>query len=185
MGFLLNISGIDIPFSALVLDMVLFIIVPLTNNVLAHMFMAHDGKARCFRGIFVRGFSSVAAVNLLLALILVFVKRDRIVLRGPLRVVLVTIPLVLRAFLVFFVTCKTYGLLGLPRSVSTPTNVVNTSGFFRLSITITITLFNAADPTTLTAAINMLARIPIVLALIGVTGGAGRSFEWLGTARFQ
>lgn len=112
----------------------------------------------------------MAAVNLLLALIVVFSFRNGAVLRGPLRVILVTMPLVLRAFLVFTVTCVTYQILGLPCGVTTPTKVVYTSGFFRLTITITVTLFKAASPTTLTAAINILARIPIVLFLMGGHG---------------
>lgn len=86
--------------------MKLFIIVPLTTKIVAQVVIVHHGNIRCFGGMFVGGFGGCAMNKLLLALVVLFSFRKRAVLGGPLRVLLVTIPLILRAILVFFITCN-------------------------------------------------------------------------------
>jgi ACR3 family arsenite transporter len=70
--FLLGVSNVSVPYSTLILSVVLFVVVPLTAGILTRVLVVRSRGAEYFEKKFVHKFDSVTTIGLLLTLVMVF-----------------------------------------------------------------------------------------------------------------
>ncbi len=174
-GLLLGVGGIRIPWSTLLLSVVLFVVIPLAGGVLIRtLVIKHKGEAY-FNREFIPKFNNLTIGGLLLTLILIFSFQGDVILGNPLHIVLIAIPLIIQTFLIFYMAYFAAQKLNLPHDIAAPAGMIGASNFFELSVAVAITLFGATSPAVLATIVGVLVEVPVMLFLVGI---ANRTRSW-------
>ena len=89
---------------------------------------------------------NVCYTKLLRTLIIIFSFQGNIILKNPLHIILIAVPLTIQTFLIFFIAYLTSKMLKLPHNVAAPAGMIGASNFFELSVAVAIALFGTDSP---------------------------------------
>lgn len=167
-GFLLGIGGIAIPWETLLLSVVLFVVIPLAAGIITRMTVVKKRGIDYFNTVFVKKFNNVTVGGLLLTLIILFSFQGEIILKNPLHILLIAIPLILQTVLIFFVAYLWAKRAKLPHNVAAPAGMIGASNFFELSVAVAISLFGLQSGAALATTVGVLVEVPIMLMLVKV-----------------
>ncbi len=167
-GFLLGIGGIAIPWETLLLSVVLFVVIPLAAGIITRMTVVKKRGIDYFNTVFVKKFNNVTVGGLLLTLIILFSFQGEIILKNPLHILLIAIPLILQTVLIFFVAYLWAKRAKLPHNVAAPAGMIGASNFFELAVAVAISLFGLQSGAALATTVGVLVEVPIMLMLVKV-----------------
>jgi ACR3 family arsenite transporter len=165
-GLLLGISSITVPWATLLTSVVLYILIPV---VLAQVWR---------RALFSRGqpvfdaamtrISPWSTVALLATLVLLFAFQGGQILRQPLVIALLAVPILIQ---VFFNSSLAYWLnrrLGESHAVACPSALIGASNFFELAVAAAISLFGIESGAALATVVGVLIEVPVMLLVVRV-----------------
>lgn len=167
--FLLGVSNVSVPYSTLILSVILFVVVPLTAGILTRVLVVRSKGAEYFEMKFVHRFDSATTIGLLLTLVMVFLFQSEVILNNPLHIVLIAVPLILQTFLVFFLAYFACRLLKLPYNIAAPAGMIGASNFFELSVAVAVALFGTTSPAALATTVGVLTEVPVMLTLVKIS----------------
>ncbi|MDR7813895.1 ACR3 family arsenite efflux transporter [Lacrimispora sp.] len=173
--FLLGVSNVSVPWDTLILSVVLFVVIPLTGGMLTRTLVIKKKGEEYFNNTFVKKFDGVTTIGLLLTLVLVFAFQGETIIRNPLHIVLIAVPLIIQTFLIFFIAYFTARLLKLPYSISAPAGMIGASNFFELSVAVAIALFGTSSAAALATTVGVLTEVPVMLFLVKI---ANKTTHW-------
>lgn len=174
--FLLGVSNVSVPYSTLILSVVLFVVVPLTAGILTRVLVVRQKGTEYFETKFVHKFNSATTIGLLLTLVMVFMFQSEVILNNPLHIVLIAVPLILQTFLIFFLAYFTCRLLKLPYNIAAPAGMIGASNFFELSVAVAVALFGTTSPAALATTVGVLTEVPVMLILVKIANSTQRWF---------
>ncbi len=166
--FLLGVSNVVVPWETLVLSVALFVVIPLAGGMLTRTLIIKKKGSDYFENTFIKKFDGVTTVGLLLTLVLVFAFQGETILRNPLHIILIAVPLILQTFLIFFIAYFAARLLKLPFSISAPAGMIGASNFFELSVAVAIALFGTSSAAALATTVGVLTEVPVMLILVKI-----------------
>jgi len=178
--FLLGVSDIFVPWDTLFLSVVLFVVIPLTGGALTRGHMLKTKGKDYFENTFLPKFGNTTIIGLLLTLVIIFSFQGEIILRNPLHIALIAVPLIIQTVLIFFIAYLAARALKLPHNVAAPAGMIGASNFFELAVAVAIALFGTTSPVALATIVGVLVEVPIMLTLVGF---ANRTQHWFGSAR--
>jgi arsenite transporter len=162
-GLLLGLSAITVPWDTLLLSVGLYIIIPV---VVAQLWRAqllrHGGTAALERTLARLHVPSLAA--LLATLVLLFAFQGEQILRQPLVILLLAVPILIQ---VFFNSGLAYLLnraLRSPHCIAGPSALIGASNFFELAVATAIALFGFESGAALATVVGVLIEVPVMLA---------------------
>ena len=165
-GFLLGISAITVPWATLLTSVVLYILIPV---LLAQWWR----RALLARGLAV--FEATMArvgpwsiMALLATLVLLFAFQGQAILRQPLVIALLAVPILIQ---VVFNSALAYWLnrrLGEKHSVACPSALIGASNFFELAVAAAISLFGFESGAALATVVGVLIEVPEMLLVVRV-----------------
>ncbi|MEI6736933.1 MAG: bile acid:sodium symporter, partial [Pseudomonadota bacterium] len=174
-ALLLGISSITVPWATLLTSVVLYIVIPvLIAQMLRRMLLARG------QGVFDRAMHliqpwSIAA--LLVTLLLLFAFQGVAILRQPLVIVLLAVPILIQ---VIFNSSLAYWLnrrLGEKHAVACPSALIGASNFFELAVAAAISLFGFESGAALATVVGVLIEVPIMLAVVKVVNATKPWYE--------
>ena len=166
--FLLGVSNVSVPWDTLILSVVLFVVIPLAGGMLTRSIVVkHKGK-EYFENKFIHKFDSITTIGLLLTLVMIFSFQGNIILKNPLHIVLIAVPLILQTFLIFAIAFFACRILQLPYKVAAPAGMIGASNFFELSVAVAIALFGTTSPAALATTVGVLTEVPVMLFLVRI-----------------
>ncbi|MCR3907133.1 MAG: ACR3 family arsenite efflux transporter [Tenericutes bacterium] len=174
-GLLLGIGGISVPWLTLFLSVFLFVVVPLVAASLTRYFIVKNKGIEFFNTRFVSKFSKITISGLLLTLILIFSLQSELIISNPLHIVLIAIPLVIQAFLIFFIAYFGARKLKLTHDVAAPAGMIGASNFFELAVAVAVALFPLNPGVALATIVGVLVEVPVMLMLVKI---ANRTKKW-------
>lgn len=175
-AFLLGVSGVPIPWDTLILSVVLFVVIPLTAGALTRHFVVKNKGQEYFERSFVPKFSNVTIIGLLLTLIIIFSFQGEVILKNPLHIVLIAIPLTIQTFLIFFIAYIASRILKLPHDIAAPAGMIGASNFFELAVAVAISLFGTQSPAALATIVGVLTEVPVMLILVKIANNTKHWF---------
>lgn len=175
-GLLLGIGGIAIPWNTLLLSVVLFVVIPLSAGVLTRSRMIRHKGEEYFNKTFIPKFNNITIGGLLLTLVLIFSFQGDMILKNPLHIVLIAIPLTIQTFLVFFIAYFAARRLRLRHDIAAPAGMIGASNFFELSVAVAIALFGTTSPAALATIVGVLVEVPVMLTLVRIANGTTHWF---------
>ena len=174
-ALLLGVGGIRVPWDTLLLSVGLFVVIPLVGGVLTRVHVIKTRGLDYFNGTFLPKFSNVTIGGLLLTLVLIFSFQGDVIVKNPLHIVLIAVPLVIQTYLIFFIAYLAGKKLCLPHDVAAPGGMIGASNFFELSVAVAISLFGASSPVVLATIVGVLVEVPVMLHLVKI---ANRTTRW-------
>lgn len=174
-GLLLGVTGIQVPWLTLFLSVFLFVVIPLISASLTRSLVIRKHGIEYFNHTFLGKFSKVTISGLLLTLILIFSMQSKLIVENPFHIVLISIPLVLQTFLIFFLAYLAARLLRLPHDIAAPAGMIGASNFFELAVAVAIALFPLNPGVALATMVGVLVEVPVMLVLVKI---ANRTTHW-------
>ena len=176
-GLLLGLSSITVPWSTLLLSVVLYIVVPLliANMLRRFLLRKTDGAARLQR--FIARLHPAALGSLLAMLVLLFGFQGGRIVHQPLVIVLLAVPILIQ---VYFNASLAYLLNRLVRSshcVAGPSALIGASNFFELAVATAIALFGFKSGAALATVVGVLVEVPVMLSAVAVVNRTRHWYE--------
>lgn len=179
-AFLLGINDITIPWMTLFLSVVLFVVIPLTAGWFSRRIITKNRGVDYFENTFIKKFSNVTVIGLLLTLIIIFSFQGQIIIDNPINILLIAVPLTIQTFLIFFIAYGWAKLWKLPHDVAAPAGMIGASNFFELSVAVAISLFGLQSGATLATVVGVLTEVPVMLTLVKI---ANKTKKWFPEAK--
>jgi ACR3 family arsenite transporter len=163
-GLLLGISSITVPWATLLTSVVLYIVIPVIIAQLWRRVLLVRGQAAFDAVLAAIGPWSILA--LLLTLVLLFAFQGAAIIRQPLVIVLLALPILVQ---VFFNASLAYGLnrlLGEAHNIACPSALIGASNFFELAVAAAISLFGFNSGAALATVVGVLIEVPVMLLVV-------------------
>lgn len=167
-SFLLGVSGINIPWATLFLSVVLFVVVPLALAAVTRKMLIKNKGLEYFENQFLSKFKSTTIIGLLLTLVIIFSFQGEVIVRNPISIVLIAIPLIIQTFLIFFIAYGWGRRWKLPHNIAAPAALIGSSNFFELAVAVAIVLFGLESGATLVTVVGVLVEVPVMLSLVAI-----------------
>ncbi len=174
-AFLLGVSGVTVPWTTLLLSVVLFVVIPLAAGVFTRVNVIKSKGIDYFNQSFIPKFSNITITGLLLTLIIIFSFQGNVILENPLHILLIAIPLTIQTFFIFFIAYIGAKILKLQHSVAAPAGMIGASNFFELAVAVAIALFGTTSPVALATIVGVLVEVPVMLMLVKI---ANNTTHW-------
>jgi ACR3 family arsenite transporter len=174
-GLLLGISAITVPWETLFLSVVLFIVIPV---ILAQVWR---------RALLMRGPQALqqtlqrlqpgSLVALLATLVLLFGFQGEQILRQPLVILLLALPIVIQVYLNAGLAYLLNRRLRVAHCVAAPSALIGASNFFELAVATAIVLFGFDSGAALATVVGVLVEVPVMLSVVRITMATKQWYE--------
>jgi len=172
-ALLLGLSSITVPWDTLLTSVGLYIVVPVVIAQLLRRQLLKRGTAH-FQAVAARlGPWSISA--LLLTLVLLFAFQGEAILRQPLVIALLAVPILIQVFLNSGLAYVLNRKLGVAHCVAGPSALIGASNFFELAVATAISLFGFQSGAALATVVGVLIEVPVMLLVVAVVN---RSQGW-------
>lgn len=175
-AFLLGIGGVEIPWDTLLLSVVLFVVIPLAAGILTRIAVVKKKGIEYFNNVFVKKFDNFTIGGLLLTLVILFSFQGETILKNPLHILLIAVPLIIQTVLIFFVAYGWSKAAKLPHNIAAPAGMIGASNFFELAVAVAISLFGLQSGAALATVVGVLVEVPIMLMLVRIANYTRRWF---------
>ncbi len=173
-GLLLGLTSITVPWQTLLLSVALYIVIPLLiAQSVRSVILKQRGAAGLVQLLSVLGPTSLIA--LLTTLVLLFGFQGEQIVKQPLVILLLAIPIL---FQVFFNAGLAYWLnrkVKSPHCVAGPSALIGASNFFELAVATAIALFGFDSGAALATVVGVLIEVPVMLIVAHIVN---RSRGW-------
>lgn len=177
-AFLLDVGGVSVPWITLILSVILFVVIPLLGGIFTRVYVTRKKGLEYFEKKFIPKFGNVTIVGLLLTLTLIFSFQGNVIIENPLHIILISIPLIIQTFLIFFIAYFASRGLKLSHDISAPAGMIGASNFFELSVAVAISLFGTNSPVALATIVGVLVEVPVMLILVKIANKTRRYFKY-------
>ena len=174
-GLLLGLSSISVPWDTLLTSVLLYIVLPVLLAQWLRRRLLRQGEARFQAVMTAIGPWSMAA--LLATLVLLFAFQGQAILRQPLVIALLAVPILIQ---VVFNAGLAYWLnrrLGEQHCVACPSALIGASNFFELAVAAAISLFGFESGAALATVVGVLIEVPLMLAVVKVVNASKGWYE--------
>jgi len=174
-ALLLGLSAITVPWTTLVASVVLYIVVPLVLAQLWRRQLLKKGTQAFDAAMQTIGPWSMAA--LLLMLVLLFAFQGDAMLKQPVVIALLAVPIclqvVLNSALAYWLNRK----FGEKHSIACPSALIGASNFFELAVAAAISLFGFQSGAALATVVGVLIEVPLMLLVVRVVNQSKGWYE--------
>ena len=172
-AFLLGLSSIIVPWATLLISVALYIVIPVIVAQILRKSLLQRGQAAFDAAMDRIGPWSISA--LLATLVLLFAFQGEAILKQPLVIALLAVPILIQ---VFFNAGLAYWLnraVGEKHNVACPSALIGASNFFELAVAAAISLFGFNSGAALATVVGVLIEVPVMLLVVQVVN---RSKGW-------
>jgi ACR3 family arsenite transporter len=175
-GLLLGLSAITVPWSTLLLSVGLYIIIPVALAQAWRRALLQRGGQLTLQDT-LRRLHPVSLVALLATLVLLFGFQGEQILKQPLIIVMLAIPILIQ---VYFNSGLAYLLnrqFGVAHCVAGPSALIGASNFFELAVAAAISLFGFDSGAALATVVGVLIEVPVMLSVVRIVNATRGWYE--------
>jgi ACR3 family arsenite transporter len=166
-GLLLGLSSITVPWDTLFLSVVLYIVVPvIAAQLWRHGLIARGGAAALNRTL--HALAPLSLCALLATLVLLFGLQGEQIVRQPLVIALLAVPIVIQVYCNAGLAYWLNRRLGVEWCVAGPSALIGASNFFELAVATAIALFGFQSGAALATVVGVLVEVPVMLSVVRV-----------------
>lgn len=173
-GLLLGLSAIVVPWSTLVLSVALYIVVPLLLAQWWRARLLRRGGADALERVLTH-LHRPALLALLATLVLLFGFQGEQIVRQPLIIALLAVPILIQVYLNSGLAYWLNRRLGVAHAVAGPSALIGASNFFELAVATAISLYGFNSGAALATVVGVLVEVPVMLSVVAVVN---RSRGW-------
>lgn len=169
-GLLLGISSITVPWATLITSVILYIVIPVILAQLLRKALLRGGQSR-FDGAMIK-IAPWSISALLVTLILLFAFQGEAILKQPMVIVMLSVPILIQ---VFFNSSLAYWLnrkVGEKHNIACPSALIGASNFFELAVAAAISIFGFNSGAALATVVGVLIEVPVMLLVVQVVNNS-------------
>ncbi len=175
-GLLLGLSAITVPWSTLILSVALYILLPVILSQLWRNYLLRVGGDALLQHI-LRRLQPISLLALLTTLILLFGFQGQQILRAPLIIALLAVPILIQ---VYFNSGLAYLLnrrFKVAHCIAGPSALIGASNFFELAVAAAISLFGFESGAALATVVGVLIEVPVMLSVVKIVNATRAWYE--------
>ncbi|HEY9712858.1 MAG TPA: ACR3 family arsenite efflux transporter [Chroococcales cyanobacterium] len=175
-ALLLGLSSITVPWTTLLISVVLYIVVPVLLAQLWRMVLLKQGSDALQTTL--RKLGPLSLTALLATLVLLFAFQGEAILKQPLVIAMLAVPILIQ---VYFNSAAAYLLnkaLKVKHNVACPSALIGASNFFELAVATAISLFGFHSGAALATVVGVLIEVPVMLSVVSIVN---RTKSWYET----
>ena len=163
-GLLLGLSAISVPWLTLALSVLLYIVIPVVLAQLARRHYLRRGQAALDAAL--ERIASFSTLALLLMLVLLFAFQGQALLRQPLIIAMLAVPILIQVFFNAGLAYWLNRLVGEKHAIACPSALIGASNFFELSVAAAISIFGVHSGAALATVVGVLVEVPVMLLVV-------------------
>jgi len=175
-ALLLGVTDIIVPWETLVVSVVLYVLIPLAAGLLARKILINKGGEARIES-FVARVKPISILALLGTVVLLFGFQGDVILKKPLIIVLIAIPILIQSYAIFALAYGAAWLWKVPHKIAAPCAMIGTSNFFELAVAVAISLFGLNSGAALATVVGVLVEVPVMLSLVGFANRTRNKFS--------
>jgi len=169
-ALLLGISSITVPWATLFTSVVLYIVIPVIIAQGLRRTLLAQGQAAFDAAMAKIGPWSVTA--LLATLVLLFAFQGEAILKQPLIIALLAVPILIQVFLNSALAYWLNRAVGEKHNIACPSALIGASNFFELAVAAAISLFGFESGAALATVVGVLIEVPVMLLVVKVVNSS-------------
>lgn len=167
-GFLLGVSNIPIPWKTIAFSVGAYVGIPLILGFFSRREIIKRKGKRWFENVFAKDLHYVSIIALLFTLIVLFSFQGEVILKEPLIIGMIALPLFIQTMTIFSVTYGSSKLINLSYEDAAPSSQIGASNHFEVAIAVAITLFGVESGAALATVVGVLIEVPVMLFLVKI-----------------
>jgi ACR3 family arsenite transporter len=166
--WLLAANDLTVPWETIALSVLIYVGLPLIAGIFSrYWILRHKGRV-WFEQKFLKYLNPIAISALLITLILLFAFKGELIVRNPLHILLIAVPLFLQTNFIFLISYVIALKLRLPYEDAAPAALVGASNHFEVAIATAVVLFGLNSGAALATVVGVLIEVPVMLMLVEV-----------------
>jgi ACR3 family arsenite transporter len=175
-ALLLGVSDITVPWTTLLLSVVLYVVIPLGAGAMTRRALVTKTRDPGALGRFAGLLKPASIIGLLATVVLLFGFQATTIVEHPLTIGLIAVPLVIQSYGIFALGYLWAWLWKLPHCVAAPAALIGTSNFFELAVAVAIGLFGLQSGAALATVVGVLVEVPVMLSLVAFANRTASRF---------
>jgi arsenite transporter len=167
-ALLLGVTEIAIPWSTLILSVLLYVAIPLAAGIVTRRILMGDKGNEAAVAAFTERLKPFSILGLLGTVILLFGFQGQVILERPLIIALIAVPILIQSYGIFAIAYGAAWLWRVPHKVAAPCALIGTSNFFELAVAVAISLFGLNSGAALATVVGVLVEVPVMLSLVAL-----------------
>ena len=168
-GFLLGINAMPIPWETILFSVAIYVALPLVTGYFSRKLLIKFKGREWFNEKFLHWLTPVSIIALLTTLVLLFSFKGEIILKNPLTILWISIPLFIQTIFIFalgyFVLARIFRL---SYQDAAPSAMIGASNHFEVAIATSVMLFGLSSGAALATVVGVLIEVPLMLMLVSI-----------------
>ena len=179
-GFLLGKNDMPIPWQTIILSVLIYVALPLFAGYFSRKFIIKKKGIEYFQKKFIPHLGTVSIVALLITLVLLFSFKGEVIIRQPLTILWIAIPLFVQTILIFTLGYLAAKILKLQYIDAAPAAMIGASNHFEVAIATSAMLFGLSSGASLATVVGVLIEVPVMLLLVNI---CLKTRNWFGSEK--
>ncbi|MBN2600855.1 MAG: ACR3 family arsenite efflux transporter [Candidatus Marinimicrobia bacterium] len=169
-GFLLGVNAMPIPWQTILVSVGIYVALPLFAGYFSRKWIIQSKGLDWFNEKFIHFLTPVSTVALLVTLILLFSFKGEIIVRNPLTIFWIAIPLFIQTIFIYSIGYFLFARwLKLSYEDAAPASMIGASNHFEVAIATATMLFGLSSGAALATVVGVLIEVPVMLMLVSVS----------------
>ncbi|MGC9365000.1 MAG: ACR3 family arsenite efflux transporter [Fidelibacterota bacterium] len=169
-GFLLGVNAMPIPWQTILLSVGIYVALPLIAGYFSRKWIIHSKGLEWFNEKFIHYLTPVSTVALLVTLILLFSFKGEIIVKNPLTIFWIAIPLFIQTIFIYSIGYFLFSRwLKLSYEDAAPASMIGASNHFEVAIATATMLFGLSSGAALATVVGVLIEVPVMLMLVSIS----------------
>ncbi|MFZ2315644.1 MAG: ACR3 family arsenite efflux transporter [Gammaproteobacteria bacterium] len=165
-GLLLGITNISVPWATLFYSVLIYIIIPFCIAQYARWLLIRNNSEML--STVLKTLHPVSLIALLSMLILLFSFQGEALLKEPLVVFIIAIPILIQVYFNSMLAYYLNKITGEAFCVAGPSALIGASNFFELAVATAIILFGFKSGAALATVVGVLVEVPVMLSIVKI-----------------
>ncbi|MCU0527506.1 MAG: ACR3 family arsenite efflux transporter [Elainella sp. Prado103] len=166
--WLLAANNLTVPWQTIVLSVLIYVGLPLLAGIYSrYWILKHKGR-EWFEQKFLQYLTPVAITAMLITLVLLFAFKGELIVKNPLHILLIAIPLFIQTNFIFLIGYVAALKMKLTYEDAAPAALIGASNHFEVAIATAITLFGLNSGAALATVVGVLIEVPVMLMLVEI-----------------
>lgn len=164
--WLLAANDLTVPWQTIVLSVVIYVGFPLVAGMYSRYWIFKYKGTEWFERRFLKYLTPVSITALLLTLVLLFAFKGELIVKNPLHILLIAVPLFIQTNFIFLISYVAALKLNLAYEDAAPAALIGASNHFEVAIATAVMLFGLNSGAALATVVGVLIEVPVMLMLV-------------------
>ncbi|MBC1223391.1 ACR3 family arsenite efflux transporter [Nostoc sp. UCD121] len=166
--WLLAANDLTVPWQTIVLSVVIYVGFPLVAGMYSRYWIFKYKGTEWFERRFLKYLAPVSITALLLTLVLLFAFKGELIVKNPLHILLIAVPLFIQTNFIFLISYVAALKMNLSYEDAAPAALIGASNHFEVAIATAVMLFGLNSGAALATVVGVLIEVPVMLMLVEV-----------------